>query len=95
MLSKFEVIGISFSILCMAVALYLIRVETSLLVTDDLATAQTAQLIKNEVVVVQPGANENQERANALLQATDKTGNLNKMVIDDIKIGVEIGRAHV
>ncbi len=88
MLSKFEVIGISFSILCMAVALYLIRVETSLLVTDDLATAQTAQLIKNEVVVVQPGANENQERANALLQATDKTGNLNKMVIDDIKIGV-------
>lgn len=88
MLSKFETIGIAFSVLCMALALYLIRVETTLLSTSANPANQTAQVGAAGIVMVGKGEDVNQERANALLQAADSAGNLKKMVIDDIKIGV-------
>ncbi len=78
--------GIGLSVLCMALALYLVRVETSFLSLADNST-QTAQVVKSGVVVVGDGINVNSERAEALLDASDKRGNIKKLVIDDIVIG--------
>lgn len=86
MLSKFEIIGISISVLCMAVALYLVRVETSLLTTAGDNSAQTAS-VSSGLVVVGEGESVNQERTNALVEASDERGNLKKLVIDDISVG--------
>jgi FKBP-type peptidyl-prolyl cis-trans isomerase len=86
MVSKFEIIGISVSVVCMAMALYLIRVETALLTTVP-SDSQVAQVAKTGLVVVGGGENINQERANALLEASDTSGNIKKLVIDDIMIG--------
>lgn len=87
MLSKFEIIGISISVLCMAVALYLVRVETELLTTVQNNTQMAASAEAGGVVVVGSSDNVNQARASALLKASDSRGNLNKIVIDDIKPG--------
>ncbi len=86
MLSKFEMLGIGLSVLCMALALYLVRVETSFLTLSDPST-QTAGLIKSGIVVVGDGEDVNNERKNALLDAVDESGNLKKLVIDDIQVG--------
>lgn len=92
MISKFEIVGIAVSVLFMALALYLIRVETTLLTTVD-APATALQQTANTAAVVMVGAGEdvNQARANALLQAAGTSGKLQKMVIDDIKIGTGEG----
>jgi FKBP-type peptidyl-prolyl cis-trans isomerase len=86
MISKFEIIGIGISVLCMAVALYLIRVETTLLTLGDGGT-QTAEVSGSNVVFVADSENENGERVKALVAAADISGNLKKMVIDDIVLG--------
>lgn len=86
MLSKFEFIGIALSVLFMAVALYLVRLETSFLAIDD-QTSQLAGVVESGVVVVGDGEDVNRERTSALLEATDSRGNVKKLVIDDIKIG--------
>ena len=86
MLSKFELLGMSASVVCMAAALYLIQVETSLL-TGTEKVAQTAQLAESGLVVVGDGEDINKERASALFEASDTRGNLKKLVIDDIMIG--------
>jgi FKBP-type peptidyl-prolyl cis-trans isomerase len=86
MLSKFELLGMSASVVCMAAALYLIQVETSLL-TGTEKVAQTAQLAESGLVVVGDGEDVNRERASALFEASDTRGNLKKLVIDDIMIG--------
>lgn len=86
MLSKFEFIGIGLSVMCMAMALYLIRLETSILTING-ETSQLAQIPSAGVVVVGSGKDVNSERASALMQAADKRGNLKKLVIDDIKVG--------
>lgn len=86
MLSKFEMFGIGVSILFMAVALYLVRIETSLLTEAD-SLAQKAQVSEPGIVIVGDGENVIKERTSALLDASDAGGNLNKLVIDDVKIG--------
>jgi len=86
MISKFEIIGIGVSVLCMAVALYLIRVETTLLTLGG-DGVQTAQVTDSNVVFVGDSENENGERVKALVAAADISGNLKKMVIDDIVLG--------
>lgn len=86
MISKFEVIGIAASVLCMALALYLIRVETTVLTVGKTDT-QMAGVAESNVVFVGDGENENGERAKALVDAADLSGNLKKMVIDDIVVG--------
>ncbi|HMO78235.1 MAG TPA: FKBP-type peptidyl-prolyl cis-trans isomerase [Candidatus Paceibacterota bacterium] len=92
MLSKFEFIGIGLSVIFMAMALYLVRLETSVLTLGEQGS-QMAQLPRAGVVVVGAGENVTSERTNALLGATDNRGNLKKLVIDDIKIGTgtEVG----
>jgi FKBP-type peptidyl-prolyl cis-trans isomerase len=73
----------------MALALYLIRVETNLLSTGS--TATPAAVAESSVVFVGGGENINQERANALLKASDGTSKLHKMVIEDVRIGTGDG----
>jgi len=85
MLSKFEMVGIGISVLCMALALYLIRVETSYLTAET--GSQLASVSESNVVVVGEGEDINNERAAALLQASDTRGNIKSLVIDDILIG--------
>lgn len=86
MLSKFEIVGIGVSVLFMAMALYLIRIETTYLSGTNNNT-QTAAATKSGLVVVGEGENVNQERVNALTEASDGGGNLMKLVIDDIVLG--------
>jgi FKBP-type peptidyl-prolyl cis-trans isomerase len=86
MLSKFEMYGIGLSVLSMALALYLVRIDTTLLTTND-NRSQTAQLTESGIIFVGEGDDVNTERANALVSATDDNGNLEQLVIDDIMIG--------
>lgn len=86
MLSKFEMVGIGVSVLFMAMALYLIRIETALL-TSSGSNVQTAGLADSGLVIVGEGEDVNQERANALSKASSPSGKLMKLVIDDIVIG--------
>lgn len=86
MLSKFEMIGIGLSVLVMAVALYLVRIETTLFGSEN-GPNQAAQLSNAGVVVVGDGENETGERTSALAEASDSRGNLQKLVIDDIILG--------
>lgn len=88
MLSKYEMVGIGISVLFMALALYMVRIETTLL-TDASGTSQLASVAATEsaVVVVGEGENVNGLRASAIMDAADASGNLTKMVIDDIKLG--------
>lgn len=87
MLSKFELIGISLSILCMAVGLYLIRIETSVLSINSTTKNQTAGLAQSGVIAVQKGEDINKQRADALMSAVNQDGEMEQLVIDDIKIG--------
>lgn len=87
MLSKFEIVGISLSVLCMAAALYLIRVETSLFSVSEVSNTQSANLVASGIIAVQKGDDINKERADALVKAVDTDGKLKQLVIDDIKIG--------
>lgn len=86
MLSKFELVGIGLSVLCMALALYFIRVETSFLSLSD-GEAMVASAPTAAVVVVGSGENITNERTSALVEAADARGNIKKLVIDDIQIG--------
>ena len=86
MLSKFEALGIGLSIIFMALALYLMRVETTYL-SSIINENQTAELPDSEIVIVGEGEDVNNERKDALMEATNLKGDLNKLVIDDIKIG--------
>lgn len=87
MLSKFEMIGVGVSIAIMAVALYMVRVETTVLSSLDTVT-QTAAVQNTAAVVVAPGGEDNTtERTSALLEAADSRGNLKKLVIEDVVIG--------
>jgi FKBP-type peptidyl-prolyl cis-trans isomerase len=85
MLSKYEFIGIGLSVVSMALALYLVRLETSFLGMTE-PGSQVAQ-VSNKAVVVGEGENTDEERAKALLKAADINGNINKLVIDDIVLG--------
>ncbi len=74
------------SVVFMALALYLIQVETTLLSGTAKAT-QTAEVAKARLVVVGQGEDINKERTAALTEASDGRGNLKKLVIDDIVVG--------
>jgi FKBP-type peptidyl-prolyl cis-trans isomerase len=84
MFSKFELIGGGVCVALMAVAIYLVQVQDTL---DS--SAQSAAVISSDTVVVVQQANDNQQQAqaDALLEAVDAAGNLERMVIDEVKIG--------
>ncbi len=82
MFNKFELLGIGASIVSMALALYLINIETSALTIDD-----TDAQLASAVVTVGGGADEKTELRNALLEGTNQNGTVEKLIIDDVVIG--------
>lgn len=82
MFNKFELLGIGASILSMALALYLINIETSSLTIND----SNSQLASAVVTVGNEGDN-NTELRNALLKGTNQNGTVEKLIIDDVVIG--------
>jgi FKBP-type peptidyl-prolyl cis-trans isomerase len=80
MFSKFELIGAGVCVGLMALAVYMVQARTTI---NNLSNPQTASLISSDVVVVGDAEN----TRDALLEATNAVGNLNRMVIDDIKVG--------
>ena len=88
MFNKFELFGAGLSVFFMALALYLVQAEAILLSTDRADQyAQTISSQQSGIVVVNQSDNVNQARTEALLEAADNRGNLNRMVIDDLKFG--------
>lgn len=83
MFNKFELLGIGASIMSMALALYLINLETSVL-----TSAQTdTQLAQSAVVTVGDGKDEATALRNALLEGTNQNGTVEKLIIDDVVVG--------
>ena len=82
MFNKFELLGIGASILSMAVALYLINVETSALTMND-----TDSQVASAVVTVGDTGDAQTELRNALLEGTNQNGTVEKLIIDDVVIG--------
>ena len=76
------------SILSMALALYLIQANDFLSQVGENAQSAQAVSANDAIVVVPQGENVNQLRANAFVAAADNKGNIKRMVIDDIKIGI-------
>lgn len=88
MFSKFELVGASISVGLMAFAIYLVQVDA--IWSRDADINQTSQVHSSQqsgIVIVGQSANVNQARTDALLSAVDNDGNLNSMVIDDVKFG--------
>jgi peptidylprolyl isomerase len=83
MFNKFELLGIGASIMSMALALYLINLETSVLTSAN----SSDQLAQSAVVTVADGENETVELRNALLEGTNQNGTVEKLIIDDVVIG--------
>lgn len=84
MFSKFELMAAGASVFFMALALYLVQVENTFLTSTDLN--QEAQLISTDesgVVIVSDAAS----RASAYRTAANNQGQIEQLVIDDIKIG--------
>jgi FKBP-type peptidyl-prolyl cis-trans isomerase len=85
MFNKYEIVGAGVSIFCMALALYLIQVETNIAIKDSyenqLASPQAS------VVVVGEGEDKKSERTEAYLEATNDNGTVERMVIEDVKVG--------
>ena len=84
MFNKIELFGAGVSIFFMALALYLVQAKV-ILVGDQ--PAQVISLSEPGIVVVNQDLPVNQARANAYLSAADAKGNIESMVIDDIKFG--------
>lgn len=89
MFNKVELIGGGISIAAMALAVYLVQAESILMSTGTVGqSAQVVEAQESPVVIVGNSKDINEARTEAYLQAIDKKGNFNRMVIDDIKIGV-------
>lgn len=86
MFNKFELIGGAFCIVSMAVALYLIQSQAFFSGVQDASQPATAAQGAG-IVIVNQSDNQNQARAQAYLSASDNQGNINRMVIDDVKLG--------
>lgn len=89
MFNKFELIGGGISIAAMGLAIYLVQAESILMSTG--AVGQSAQVVETQepsVVIVGNSKDVNEARKEAYLQAVDEKANFNRMVIDDIKVGI-------
>ncbi len=84
MFRKYELIGAGICIASMAMALYLIQLETNTSIFSS--TSQDAALVNSDVIVVANG-DETTERTKAIKKAADNSGNVKSMIIDDIKVG--------
>jgi FKBP-type peptidyl-prolyl cis-trans isomerase len=86
MFNKREIISAGIAVACVVLALYLIQNDTLL----SLSTEPASQManVTSGVVVVGESADENLDRVEALKEAVNSSGELERMVIDDVKIGV-------
>jgi len=87
MFTKFELFGISASICAMILALYLVTLETNIFSRannqSQLATAQDGL-----TVVDASAPNSQNVLREALLNAAGPTGNLERLVVSDVRFGV-------
>lgn len=83
MVSKFEAIGIAVSILAMAGALFLIRHQAG--VVAEVASKQETQLA---AIVVNENEPEETALRKALLEGSDVTGAMTRLVVDDVVVGI-------
>ncbi len=83
MFNKFELLGIVASVLVMAIALYLLTLETSLLTSAE----NTDQAAQTGIVMVGDSSDQSQALRAAIINAAGPSGELEKMIIDDVKIG--------
>ena len=84
MFSKFEIVAAGVCIGLMAVAVFLIQTRTDF---NNLDAPQTASVADAGVVVVGDTDNDRAAQRDAIVEATNDSGKLERMVIDDIKIG--------
>lgn len=82
MFSKVEIAGIALSVTAMAAALYLVTKEDASLAVSN--TTQTAEV--GRVFVSDEGDQANNLR-DAIVSAADSTGNLSKLIVDDVIFG--------
>lgn len=88
MFNKFELIGGGISVVAMAMAIYLVQVESTIFSSSETSqVAAVSEAMQSSVVIVDNSVDVTQARANAYLQAADNQGNINRMVVDDIKVG--------
>lgn len=86
MFSKFEIAGIGLSIGVMALALYLIRIETMSVLTPENQVAQTAQP-GLRVIDSTNGVINNRALQDSLTDAS-RNGRVNQLVVTDVRFGV-------
>lgn len=91
MFNRIELIGFGVAILLMAVALYLVRLESTLLTLGTGADNQAAAVAESTpepgIVVVEESDNPAQSTAAALSQAVRADGTVTDLVIDDVTVG--------
>jgi FKBP-type peptidyl-prolyl cis-trans isomerase len=83
--NKFELYAITASVFLMAMALYLNQSRNMLF---NLPTLDSSEEAVEPITVSGQTASLMQARADAYMKAADDKGNIKRMVIDDIKIGV-------
>lgn len=90
MFNKFEMVGAGVSIAFMALALYLTQVNSSLSTIEESSLVAQSIAVQQQPGIVVVGADNSSEQArrDAYLTAVDASGNIKRMITDDIKIGV-------
>jgi len=87
MFNKVEMVGAAISAGMLLLAVYLVQVEATFLQNTSNQPAQVQQATDPDIVVVEDTTDLNQARANAYVEAADQQGTINRMVVDDIRIG--------
>ena len=82
-INKYEAIGMAASIAIMAIALWLISLETASSVDIDATTNDESE---DSLIFIDQDDNQSAAVADALREASDR-GSLSKLVIDDVVIG--------
>lgn len=80
--NKFEAAGIGISIALMALALFLVRMEGSIFNAEE-----TVANAEQPSVVVAEGTDQSAALANAIIEASDGTEAVERLIIDDVVIG--------
>jgi len=84
MFSKFEIVAAGVCVGLMSMAVFLIQTRIDF---NNLDAPQTASVADAGVVVVGDTDNDRAAQRDAIVEATNDSGKLERMVIDDIKIG--------
>lgn len=89
MFNKVELVSFTVAVVCMVLALYLVRVETTMLAIGQAGSAANVQAsaVAGAPVVVANGESVTQARAEAYLEATNARGEVTELVIDDVRPG--------